>query len=802
MLRFHFKEAFRNIISARPHSFLNILGLSLGLSCSLFLFKYSQFEWTTDRFHEGIDDIYFATIRPTPMSQPEHITPGLFFQIDYGLYPEVVNHSTIILYGNENIEHQEKAIKAEVLVADSTFFQIFDFPLKTGVSEDILHDPQSLLIKPAVARKLFGDEDSVGKVIRLQGAQFVVAGLLDKWPKNSSLNFEVIVSSHAKKHWGRSGLECIRLRPGASIEPINTALEFSGRDHPQFPESFLNFVPFSGLYFNTSILSDHAIRNGNLRNVYILLLAAFLILGISLFNYVNIFLAILIRQSKDFGVKKVFGAARIEIGLEIILQNLLSSLLAVWLSVVLILYLTPWLQSFAEKPIALSFPEDLGYALVLVAGLTIILSIYPILRIPRITSMELLQGRFSGFKKSVFRKWVIGIQFGVAIVLLIASFSFHRQIRFMLNKDLGIKSNQIIKANFNFQRPLGLVIPPEEKSEEATQKYQQHIDEAKAKIKSAVTHVLNAIEANPTIADLCFGSTPLDTWEAPWKNLNGGEYHTIHGYSVTPNFEKLYGLEVLEGRFFDREQDRSRESKVVINESAMRYFGFKNLAGARVANSYWGAEESPFDVIGVIKDFHYQHLSHSIAPLVLFYHDDRDDADYMMRIADGKDQEALSFLRRLYEEGNPNNEFSFTYFDEEVKEIYQEDQRIASIYTLFTIVGMIISVFGLFSISLFEVQQRVKEIGVRKVNGASTVQIMSLLLLRFLKVIGLAFLIACPVAWWGIHQYLKNFAFRAPENAMIYLLAGLIALLIALITLVGQTYQTASANPVDSLRHE
>ncbi|MCB0628255.1 MAG: ABC transporter permease [Lewinella sp.] len=802
MFKYRLIQAFRNIFAAHPHSFLNMLGLTLGLSCSLFLFKYSQFEWNTNRFHKGIDDIYFATIRATPMSQPEYTSPTRFFKTDYTKFPEVVSHAFLALYPDDQIEHGEKGIKARVLVADSTFFQIFDFPLKSGDPKDILRNPKNLLLKPAVAQKLFGNEDPIGKEIQFQGEQFIVAGLLEEWRENSSLDFEVLIPYHSKLFWSKSGLECIRLHPGASIEPINTELEFSGRNHEQFPESRLKFVPFSDLYFNDSILSDQTLEKGNLRNAYILLLAAILILGISLFNYINIFLATLLRRSRDFGVKKVLGASRPEIGLEIILENLVSSTVTVWLSGILILYLTPWLQRFSEKPVTLSFPQDLIYALGLVVGLTALLSLYPIFRISFISSETLLRGRLSGFKNSTFRKWVIGIQFGISVALLIASLSFHRQLNFMLNRDLGIESEHIIKVDFNFQRPSDLVPRPEEANEGILKEFQQQLDDAKAKQKSAITHIVDAIEANPHLTDLSFGNTPLNTWEAPWKNMEGGAYHTIRGFPVTPNFKDLYGLEVVQGHFFDPLQDKSRENKVVINESAMRFFGFRDLEGASLANSYWGAEASPFSVIGVVKDFHYQHLSHPIAPLVMFYFDDRDESSYMMRIAEGKDQEALSFLSGLFEKYNSGKEFDYTYFDEEVKALYREDQRIVSIYTIFTIVGMIISAFGLFSISLFDVQQRVKEIGVRKVNGASTFQIMSLLLRRFLKIIGLAFLMACPIAWWGIHRYLENFAVRAPENGMIYLLSGLIALLIAVVTLIGQIYQTASANPVDSLRYE
>lgn len=802
MFKFYLREAFRNIIAARPHSFLNILGLTLGLSCSLFLFKYGQFEWNTDRFHQGIDDIYWATIRATPLSQPRYMTLTDFFEADYSTFPEVSEYTRIVQYDNEKIEHLEKAIPAHVLVVDSTFLEIFDFPLLSGDKEKVLDNPQDLLLKPSLAQKLFGAENPVGKEVLFKGERFLVAGLLGEWPKNSSMDFEVLVPHHAKRHWGRMGLECVRLNTGANIEALNKGLEHAAREHPQFPESTISYVPFAGSYFDKSINSTDMLRTGNLRNVYILLMAGTLILGISLFNYVNIFLALLIRQSKVFGVKKVFGAARREIGLEILCQNFLSSFLAVWLASILILYLTPWLQRFTNKPVALSFPEDLWLALALVLGLTIVLSVYPVLRIPKLTSITLLQGRVTGLKRTDFRKWVIGIQFGISIILLIAALSFHRQTQFMLNRDLGIKRQHIIRTGFDFQDEVDKIPFPEGDKEEDWKAYQEQRREAQARADLVVSRVVNTIEANPHLSKLSFGDTPLNTYEMPWKNMDGGEYQTVHGMSVTPNVKDLFGFEVLHGRFFDPTEDQSRDRKVVINERAMHYYGFKDLTDARLANSYWGAEKSPFQVIGVIKDFYFQHLSHAISPLVMYYQDDRENSGYLMQVAEGKDEEVLAFLKDLHKEANPGENFSFRYFEEEVEEMYQEDQRIASIYSLFTFVGLIISALGLFSISLFEVQQRVKEIGIRKVNGASTLQIMFLLLKRFMKIIGIAFLLACPVAWWGINSYLDNFAYRAPETGLAYLVAGLAALLIAGLTLGGQTYQTASAAPVASLRRE
>ncbi|MBX2872424.1 MAG: ABC transporter permease, partial [Saprospiraceae bacterium] len=650
MLPFYFKEAFRNIISGRPHSFLNVLGLTLGLSCSLFLFKYGQFEWNTDRFHEGVDDIYWATIRATPLSQPEFMTLSDFFKVDYSTFPEVSTSTRIIQYGNDNIEYQEQAIPAQVLVVDSTFLDVFDFPLLSGDKEKVLRNPQDLLLKPSLAKKLFGEVDPMGKEIEFRGKSFLVAGLLGDWPKNSSMDFEVLIPHHAKRHWGRMGLECVRLNAGASIETLNEELEFAAREHSQFPESSIRFIPFADSYFGNSVMSTDILRTGNLRNVYILLLAGTLILGISLFNYVNIFLALLIRQSKVFGIKKVFGAARRELSIEILLQNFLSSFLAVWLASILILYLTPWLQRFTSKPIALSFPEDILLALVLVVGLTILLSFYPIIRIPKLTSITLLQGKFTGIKGTDFRKWVIGIQFGISIILLIAALSFHRQTQFMLKRDLGIERQHIIRTGFDFQEEVNKISFPESDNEEDWEEYQTQRREAQARADVVVSRVVNEIEANPNLSKLSFGDTPLNTHEMPWKNMDGGEYQTMNGMSVTPNIKDLFGFTVLQGRFFDPEQDKSRDDKVVINERAMHHFGFEDLTEARIANSYWGAEKSPFRVIGVIKDFYFQHLSHPISPLVMYYHDDREDSGYLMQVAEGKDEEALAFLQELHKE--------------------------------------------------------------------------------------------------------------------------------------------------------
>ncbi len=745
MLKFYFREALRNIIAGRPHSFLNILGLTLGLSCSCFLFKYVHFEWTTDRFHEEIEDIYTATIKTYPSSRPGYITPTRYFKVDYDPFPAVVQHTILVQYEQELIEHQDNAIPANVVVVDSTFAEVFELPLISGSPENILHNPQDLLIKTSVAKKLFGEQDPMGKEVLFKGIKFLVAGLLRDWPKNSSLDFDLIIPFHSNLVWDNRGLEFVRLSPGASIESLNVALKEAGRKHYQFPESSLEYVPFDDLYFDTTISSNGILRTGNLRNTYILLLAAALILGISLFNYINIFLALLIRQSKIFGVKKVFGAGRRELGIEIVLYNLLNATLAVWLAGILISYLTPWLQGFTNKPITLRFPEDFGLGLILIVALTLILSIYPLVRIPQRTSINLLQGKFTSLKRTDFRKWVIGIQFGISIMILIATLSFHRQTQFMLNRDLGIEHQQIIRAEFDFEEQLHRIPRPETNIREDWEKFGTQREEARVRISNGVARMVEAIEANPILTNLSFGNTPINTWKIAWKNADSGQDQTVQRLIVTPNSKDLFGFEVLDGRFFDAEKDKSGDKKVVINERAMEYFGFKDLSESTLFNPHWGPEEASVQVIGVVKDFYFQHLSHAISPLVMFYYDYREDSGYMMQVAEGKDQEALAFLQEMYEETNPSDHFTYTYFTEEVKEMYKEDQRIASIYSLFTFVGLIISALGLFSISLFEVQQRVKEIGIRKVNGASTIQIVFLLLKRFLRIIIIAFLIACPL---------------------------------------------------------
>lgn len=797
MLPLSFIHAIRNLQASRNYSLINLLGLTLGITCTLILVKYIHFEGTTDQFHSNHERIGVCTVTTTPLSQPSLTTATLFFNMDYLAHPEVLAYSRVNPYNHSIIIENKREFYADVLVADSGFLKIFDFPIAKASPNMSLADPNCMLLSESLAKKLFGSENPLGKNLEFEGSTFTVMGILADIPQNSSIRFEAIVSFHKKRFWERSGAEFVLFHQGDGFKAFNERVAHSGREHPQFTESTLNYIPFSSIYFDADIdlERNQPFRRGNRNTLKILALITFLILGISIFNFINLYSVILIKRSKELGIKKVLGANHAYIIKTFVIENLVITSLSVFLALIMIQLLQPILTEFVGRSIQLQFPLDLILCLILAGFITLATSIYPILRYPGIDPISAIKNIHSGRRGLRIRKGMMGIQYIATISLLVVSIFFIQQLNFMLNKDLGFNKKNILQAQFFFGIPSPRYFA--EGDEEARQEtYKQKREAQKQKMRFTE----NEIRSNPFIQHISYGSTPLSPHSAPWKLKGEGEqYHSTNGLTVTPHFEELYGLTLTEGRFFNRKLDKSREGKVVINEAAKKFFGLETIEGSFLQNRYWESDGG-FEIIGVVKDFHYQHLSQSIDPLVMYFHDDR--YSYMMHITEGKEAEALTFLEKLFKEANPGKEFNFTFMDDRIAKMYAEDQRIVRIYTAFTLIALLISSLGLFGISLYDVEQRVKEIGIRKVSGASTQQIIQLLTTDFLKLIAVAFLVASPIAWYIIQRYLENFANKAPIELSLFIFAGAATFCIAFFTLIWHSYRAANSNPVNALRYE
>ncbi|MFA6482961.1 MAG: FtsX-like permease family protein, partial [Bacteroidales bacterium] len=402
----------------------------------------------------------------------------------------------------------------------------------------------------------------------------------------------------------------------------------------------------------------------------------------------------------------------------------------------------------------------------------------------------------TGKKALLSRRISMVIQYAVTIALIIVSLFFIRQLNFMLNRDMGFRQNNIITIPFFTRVDMSSLWAG---SEDDKKKAMADYKLKRNKEQSNQQFVIDEIKKNPYLTNLCFGHSPLTNSKMPVKNMNSSQdFQDASIMGVTPVYKDLYGLKMAEGRFFESEKDQSRGDKIVINQKAKQYLGIDDFTKCQIANRYWGSNK----IIGIVEDFATDHLSKDIQPLVLYYFDDKTDNDLMVEITKGKEAESIEFLGALYNKVNLGMTFTYQFVKDDVANLYTEDKKLVLVYSLFTIIALIITSLGLFSFSIYDIQQRFKEIGIRKANGSGTWETVFYLTQSVLVLLGIAFVVAVPVAWYGILKYLEGFANKAPVSWWMFVLAGLFTLLISILTLIWQSYRAASRNPVDALRYE
>ena len=398
------------------------------------------------------------------------------------------------------------------------------------------------------------------------------------------------------------------------------------------------------------------------------------------------------------------------------------------------------------------------------------------------------------YKQAYWSTIIIISQFALTIILLMVSLVIVKQLKMMLEKDLGFASKNIIetklipKVTFNYSYPIN----------EDADDYKQ-FKEKRKKQKNDYQYVRNELTASPFIECFSMENTPIEPWQLPWK-INSGEYTTQNTIVVNPEHKSLFGFEIVEGRFFDSEKDQSREDKVVINEAAKKLWNITDISNERLNNRYW-EKTNGFQILGVVKDFNYEHLSVKPQPLVLCYFEDY-EANFLIKFQEGATQAGVQFVKKLHDEINSEEPFQYKFLIDEIADLYQKEKKLSQIYILFTIIALLISVSGLFTIVIYDTKKRTKEIGVRKVNGAKISEVMLLLNRDFFKWILISFVIASPIAWYTMHKWLENFAYKTDLSWWIFALAGLLALGIALLTVSWQSWRAATRNPVESLRYE
>ena len=797
--------AFRSLLHYKQYSIINILGLALSLACVIIIFRYVHGEMTVDRFNRNLDRIFVTTIETdfwvghVAFSQVSNLNNEITFA-DLTQHPGVEKDAHIIFLPDDEIDVNERKFNATTIAADSNFLKILDFPIISGVAD--LSNPSTALISREFAQRLFGNENPIGKTFRHSlGNILTITGVIGETSTKSSLSFDVVVSRYLTRFWFARGETFVLLYSGVDYQTIN-------RQYEEFFETITfgdgvrmrhQLFPFSSVYFANHI-SNSTFEQGNRQNINILMVVGFLILLIGIFNYINIYTVVMLRRSKELAIKKIFGAELHSAFLQLLMDNMVQIVLALLLAFVFTGISSPLVTNVLMLAQIPNIRFDVGLSVIILLVLSFITTLYPFYRYCYSTPTDSLRNidkmRGGGSLRRVF----LTFQYIITIAMIIVSLFFVKQLRFMLNFDLGFRTENVITIPpFMRLHTMGGGMSREEW-------YARQANEER--ILDEVTHRMNA---SPLFTHWTGGGSPnMRMSESNFSYLDGG-FREISFWSASADWFDMFDIQLIDGRLWDNEIDSWEQYKVIVTESTLRFFGITDWRTAllqperRIRFSQETDTETnpPYRIVGVVRDFTPGHLSRPAQPTLFLFSEGGFGTFSPLTavIVPNRTQDAIAFLRTLHEE-TIGGEFTFTFLEDEMRAMYAEDRKVATIYSIFTLIAILISALGLFGMSFFDIQQRRREIAIRKVNGASVSDIINLLLKKYLISLGIAFVIAAPIAAYAINRYLEDFAHRAPVAWWLFAVALLITAGISLLTLIYQTYKAANQNPAEVVKSE
>ncbi len=797
MLKHYIKFAFRNFRSNKVIFAGSLATLCLGALCISLLFSYVHNELTMDDFHEREQDIYMMTMKRSPKAEwgfPYKFTPEDF--------PEIESSTNLIFFSEDDtrITFNQDIYTPTGMVADSTFFNVFSFELSQGNPKSVLYDNDAIILSEAFSKKLFGNKNPIGQhldfEVRMYQGLHTVRGIV-KIPANSSLKFDYIIPYVNHPYgYGRIKVPFFKAINGFDKNTFEEKIKNSNNKvpnvYPQLTESITSTISFEDLYFNSELRTlkkDTLFNSGNKKNIDILLIIMLVILLVSILNYSNLQIVNTNAVLKNIAISKVNGALK----RHIILQKNIETLIIIVISTLLITlgynFLLPWFNDFVSVLLAPPIWKIILINALILSAITSIGLIYPMLIINRFSAIDNLKKTNSISQKLKGKQVTVVLQYAMAFLLLISSIIVNNQLKLMLDKDLGFNDDNILKVKLYYEPPFNT---------DSQYWTQERRVEAREKANKTPKYINDQLASLSGIAKISQGPSPIDVFTTDWKPKAGNfEFETLNSLVVTPNYLDMFGFSIIEGRFFEEGIDKERSKKIVINEAAQKHWGIEDIETTIMSNRFWGEHQ----ILGVVKDFNYEHLSAKPKPLLMTLWDGVDE-NFIIQLQETKVQEGLKFVEGLFKEVNPNQVFKYSFLSDEIASLYQKEKRLSTIYFVFTIIALLISAIGLFTIALYDTQRRVKEIGIRKVNGATIKEIMLMLNKDFIKWVLIAFVIACPIAYYAMSVWLENFAYKTNLSWWVFALAGVFTLIIAALTVSWQSYRAATQNPVESLRDE
>ncbi|WP_353719221.1 ABC transporter permease [Dyadobacter sp. 676] len=789
MIQNYFKIAFRNLLKSKTFSAVNIMGLALGMACSLAILLWIRDERGVDAFHANKDQLYRIYMREYFSGKVQGViwTPGPLAEELKKSVPEIEMTTPFSWTVPQTFSVGTKTHKQATNWASGDFFKMFSFKLLQGTPDGALRDPGSIAISRNMAEVFFGSpEQAIGKAIRYDNRkEMTVTAVFENIGTNSTLQFDCLMTWDAyiddngwAKDWGNTDpLTFFKLRKDADPAKVEAKmrhlLDKTNRDAGKPYKTQLAMQPFHEYYLNSNI-KDAKMDGGRIEYVRLFTFVAVFILLIACINFMNLATARSTRRAKEVGVRKVVGAMRSMLAGQFMGEALLITLLSAGLAVLLVALLLPSFNSLTGKQMVLPVSEPSFWGII--AGLLIVTSLvagsYPAMFLSSLNPVRILKGALKSDSSSGWvRQGLVVFQFGLSVILIVGMIIIYRQVGFVQNKNLG------------FDRENLVYFPIEG---ELFNKF----DILKTEL-SRIPGVKHVSHMTATPASNGNGTDGI-TW--PGSDPNDQVRFTPVG--VGYDFIKTMDLKMALGRDFSRDFPTD-SSGVIVNETAVKVMGLKEPVGREIK---WG--KSKVHIVGVLKDFHFQSLHTAIRPLIAYLGARQPSGNVVIRIEAGKTPETLVTIGKVTRKLNPNVPFTYAFTDQEYARQYQSEQIVGKLAGYFAFLAIFISCLGLFGLAAFTAEQRTKEIGVRKVLGASVAGIVALLSRDFLKLVVMAIVLASPVAWYIMKQWLQGFAYQIDIEWWMFALAGVIAVLIAVFTISFQSIKAATANPVRSLRSE
>jgi putative ABC transport system permease protein len=785
MFRTNLKIAWRNLVKDKQFTLLNILGLSAGLACALLIFLWVNDELSFDKFLANDNRLYQLMERRT-IDGDVHVSEESSGRLSEAVklaMPNVEYAATVAPPGwfpQYTLSVNDKNIKASGQYVGKDYFNIFLFKLLEGNRSGVLENKTSIVISDELAQKLFGTtENIIGKAIRFQhDTTFYVSGVFEKPPVHSSQQFDFALSfDYFKtiKDW---------VTKWGNIGPLNYILVKNGTDINRFNKDIADIVTtnngdstrqvfatkFSDVYLHNNF-GNNANGSGRIEYVKMFSLLAIFILLIACINFMNLSTAKASGRMKEVGIKKVVGAGRKQLIFQFLTESVLLTMFAMLFAFIIAWLLLPSFNHLTGKSIGLYIsPKLMGAVIIIVLFTGFLAGSYPALYLSKFNPLTVLKGKLKNSAAEVIsRKGLVVFQFTLSTVLIIAVIIIYQQVQFIQNTSPGYNKNNVIRiaAEGNIQN-----------------KEQSFIADIKQ-----IPGVVNASSTFHNMVGHSYGDYGLE-WEG--KDPNSDVY--FEGFGIDYDFIETMDMHMKEGRSFSKNYGAD-SLKIILNEAAVNVMHLKNPVGKTIER--FG---NKMQIIGVVKDFHFESLHDAIKPSYMFLQSGANTI--VARISANNQKQTIADIQSIYKRYNPGFPFTFNFLDEAYQKQYNSEKRVSALSKYFAGLAIIISCLGLFGLAAFTAQKRRKEIGIRKVIGASVSRITAMLSADFLVLILIAMLIAFPIAWLAMHAWLQSFVYRINISAAVFFMAGISVMLITIITISFQAIKAAIANPVKSLRME